>query len=114
MAVADGYTMKCLDMVSYLEVKLGKYTLIYTFYVVDLLDIDVVLGVQWLYSMGEIGFNYQTLTMNFKDSSGLRVVLRGMSIGEPRAVSTKRMEWIFHHGDVAYATKCLITTQKDS
>jgi hypothetical protein len=23
------------------------------------------------------------------------------------------MEWIFHHGDVAYAIECLITTQKD-
>jgi hypothetical protein len=51
--------------------------------------------------------------MSFRDASGSRVVLRGMSIGAPIAVSTKRMEWIFHHSDVAYATECLITTRKD-
>jgi hypothetical protein len=114
VAVADGYTMTCLDMIPDLEVKLGNYTLTDTFYVVDLSDTDVVLGVQWLYSLGEIGFNYQTLTMSFRDASGSRVVLRGMSTGAPRAVSTKRMERIFRHGDVAYAAECLITTRKDS
>jgi hypothetical protein len=114
VAVANGYTMSCLDMIPDLEVKLGNYTLTDTFYVVDLSDTDVVLGVQWLYSLGEIGFNYQTLTMSFRDASGSRVVLRGMSTGAPRAVSTKRMERIFHHGDVAYAAECWITTQKDS
>jgi hypothetical protein len=114
VAVADGYTMTCLDMIPNLEVKLGNYTLTDTFYVVELSDTDVVLGVQWLYSLGEIGFNYQTLTMSFRDASGSRVVLRGMSTGAPRAVSTKRMERIFRHGDVAYAAECLITTRKDS
>ena len=74
----------------------------------------VVLGVQWLYSLGEIGFNYQMLTMSFRDASGLRVVLRGMSTRAPRAISRKRMEWIFHHGDVAYTTECWITTRKDA
>jgi hypothetical protein len=56
--VADGYTMACLDMVPDIEIKLGNYTLTDTFYVVDLSDTDAVLGVQWLYSLGEIGFNY--------------------------------------------------------
>lgn len=73
-----------------------------------------MLGVQWLYSLGEIGFHYQTLTMSFRDTSGSRVVLRGMSTGAPQAVSGKRMEQIFRHGDVAYATECLMTTRKDS
>lgn len=35
VAVEDGYTMTCLDMVLDLEVKLGNYTLTNTFYVVD-------------------------------------------------------------------------------
>jgi hypothetical protein len=114
VAVANGYTMTCLDMIPDLEVKLGNYTMTNTFYVVDLSDTVVVLGVQWLYSLGEIGFNYQTLTMSFRDASGSRVVLRGMSTGAPRAVSAKWMERIFRHDDVAYATKCLTTTWKDS
>jgi hypothetical protein len=46
-AVVDGHTMECLDKVPDLEVKLGNYTVKDTFYVVDLFDTDVVLGVQW-------------------------------------------------------------------
>jgi hypothetical protein len=38
VAVVDGYTMTCLDMILDLEVKLGNYTLTDTFYVVDLVD----------------------------------------------------------------------------
>jgi hypothetical protein len=30
------------------------------------------------------------------------------------AMSAKRMERIFRHGDVAYAVECLITTKRDS
>jgi len=42
------------------------------------------------------------------------VVLRGMSSGAPRIVSTKQMEGIFSNGDIACATECLITTHKPS
>jgi hypothetical protein len=35
-------------------------------------------------------------------------------IGVPRIVSAKRMERILRHGEIAYVTKFLITTQKDS
>jgi hypothetical protein len=58
-----------------------------TFYIVDLSDTDVVLGVQWLYSLGKISTNYQTLKMSFKDANGTKVVLRGISLGAPRTVS---------------------------
>jgi hypothetical protein len=44
VVVADGHTMECLDIVPNLDMKLGNYTERDTFYVVDLLDIDVVLG----------------------------------------------------------------------
>jgi hypothetical protein len=94
--------------------KLGNYTVRDTFYVVDLSDIDVVLGVQWIITLGKITTNYQTLEMGFGDQDGKKFVLRGMSTGAPRTVSTKRMERIFRHGEVAYAAECLITTQKDS
>jgi hypothetical protein len=39
-------------------VTLGNYTLTNEFYVVDLVDTNVVLGVQWLYSLGDINMNY--------------------------------------------------------
>jgi hypothetical protein len=82
--------------------------------VVDLSDTDVVLGVQWMITLGKITTNYQTLEMGFRDCDGKKVVLRGMSTGAPRTVLTKRMERIFRHGEVAYVAECFITTWKDS
>ena len=81
-----------------------------TFYVVDLVDTDVVLGVQWLITLGNISTNYQTLEMGFRDSEGKKIVLRGMSIGPPRIVSVKRMERIFCHGEATYASSRRPTT----
>jgi hypothetical protein len=45
VVVADGHTMECLDRVPDLEVNLGNYTVRDTFYVVDLSDTYVVLGI---------------------------------------------------------------------
>jgi hypothetical protein len=45
VAVADGHTVECLDRVPDFEIRLGNYTVRDTFYVVDLSDTDVVLGV---------------------------------------------------------------------
>jgi hypothetical protein len=106
--------VECIDKVPDLEVKLGNYTVRDTFFVVDLSDIDVVLGVQWLITLGKITTNYQTLEMGFRDSEEKRIVLRGMLIGAPKTVSSKRMVRIFRHGEVAYVVECLITTRRDS
>jgi hypothetical protein len=90
VAVEDGHRVECLDKVPNLEMKLGKYTVRDTFYVVDLLDTDVVLGVQWMITLGKITTNYQTLEMGFRDPDG-KVFLRGMSTRPPMKVSSKRM-----------------------
>jgi hypothetical protein len=66
VAVAEGHTMECLDRVPNLEMKLGNYTVRDTFYVVDLSDTNVVLGVQWMITLGKITTNYQTLEMGFR------------------------------------------------
>jgi len=113
VAVADGHIVERLDRVPNLEMMLGNYTVRDTFHVFDLSNIDVVLGVQWMITLGKITTNYQTVEMGFRDQDGKQVVLRGMSTGAPRIVSSKRMERIFRHGEVAYVAEFLITTQKD-
>jgi hypothetical protein len=60
VVVADGHTVECLDRVPNLDMQLGNYTVRDTFYVVDILDINVVLGVQWMITLGKITTNYQT------------------------------------------------------
>jgi hypothetical protein len=102
-----------LDRVLDLDIKLGNYTVRDTFYVVHPSDMDVVLGFQWLITLGKITTNYQTLEMGFRDSVGKRTALRGMSTRALRIVSAKRMERIFRHGEVAYVVE-LITRKRDS
>jgi hypothetical protein len=82
--------MECLDRVPDLEIKLGNYTVRDTFYVVDLSDIDVVLGVQWMITLGKITTNYQTLETGFRDSDGKRVVLRACRQEHPRQFRPRR------------------------
>jgi hypothetical protein len=50
--------------------------------------------------------------LEFMAAYGRNVVLRGMDNDAPRIVSTKLMLGTFNHGDVAYETKCLITSHK--
>jgi hypothetical protein len=114
VTIVYGHTMECLDKVPDLEIKLGKYIVRDTFYVVELSNTYVVLGVHWMITLGKITTNYQNLEMGFRDSDGKRVVLRGKSTGTPVTVLAKRMERIFKHGEVAYVSECLITMQKDS
>jgi hypothetical protein len=114
VVVEDGYKMTYTKRIMGLEVTLGNYTLINEFYIMDLADIHVVLGVEWLYPLGDIQMNYKDMRMEFQDNYGQQVVLRGMSTSAPRIVSNQHMKSLFRHGDVAYTTKCLITMEKPS
>jgi len=48
VVVADGYKVMCTQRIRWLDVTLGNYTLTNEFYVVELADTNVVLGVQCL------------------------------------------------------------------
>lgn len=54
--------------------------------------------------------NYQVIEMEFRDSNGSKVVLRGMSNGVPQTISAKQMELVCNHGDCM--TEYLITNQE--
>ena len=61
-----------------MHVTIGDWTVTDTFYVVDVANTNVVLGFQWLFSVGEHIVNYQVPEMKFKGSAGKQVVLTGM------------------------------------
>jgi hypothetical protein len=109
--VAGGHTMPCDRYIPQMSLTLGRYSLTQDFYVMDLPDTNVILGVQWLSTLGPITTNYKTMEMSFNSEEGKRVTLKGMTENTPRVVSTKRMEVVFRHGDMAYATECLVVTQ---
>jgi hypothetical protein len=88
-------TMPCNRYIPGMKLTLGRHDLAQDFYVMDLPDTNIILGVQWLSMLGPITTNYKTMEMSFTEESGIKVVLRGMSGNTPRVVTTKRMEAIF-------------------
>ncbi|XP_026459667.1 uncharacterized protein K02A2.6-like [Papaver somniferum] len=64
--VANGARMTCEGRCLDLDYKLNKYGFKRTFYVLSLGGCDVVLGVQWLETLGPITWDFKHLTMDFK------------------------------------------------
>ena len=112
--MAGNHKMKCTQRIPRIQVQLGNYTLVDDFYVVDVPDTSIVLGVQWLYSIGKYSTNYQTLEMEFLAPGGKRVVLRGMPNEASGSATAKGMTTIFRHGDMTRTRKWSTPTQKTS
>jgi hypothetical protein len=79
-AVAGNHGMECTKWIPKLSISLGNYNLTYSFYVVNVSDMNIVLGVQWLFSIGKYSTDYRMMEMEFQGPDGKRVVLRGTPI----------------------------------
>jgi hypothetical protein len=111
--VVGGCTMPCDRYIPGNKLTLGRHDLAHDFYVMDLPDTNIILGVQWLSTLGPITTNYKTMVMSYKEESGKKVVLRGMTCNTTRVVTTKRMEAIFRREDIVYAVECEILVRAD-
>jgi hypothetical protein len=92
-----------------MRLTLGRYTLVQYFYVIGIPDTNIILGVQWIITLGPITTNYNTMEMSFNNEDGKRITLKGMTGKSPRVVTTKKMHAILRCEEVAYATECFIT-----
>ena len=68
------FSRKCHNI----KLSMGKYVLNSPMLSIPMGGVDVVLGVQWLQSLGTIAFNFQELFMKFS-SEGKEVELRGIA-----------------------------------
>lgn len=79
MLVLGARTMQCMRYVLALAVNMGMYTMTDHFFVVEIPDTNVVLGVQWLITQGKVTTDWDTLEMEWTDKkSGKHVMIRGM------------------------------------
>jgi hypothetical protein len=111
--VAGGSTMPCDRYISGMKLTLGRHELIKDVYVMDLPDTNIILGVQWLNTLGPITTNYKTMEMSFTEEGGRKVVLWGMTGNVAKVVTAKRMEAIFQREEIVYVVKCMIVTCMD-
>jgi hypothetical protein len=63
--VAGGSTMPYDRYIPGMKLTLGRHELVQDVYVMDLPDTNIILGVQWLNTLGTITTNYKTMEMSF-------------------------------------------------
>jgi hypothetical protein len=63
--VPGGSIMPCDSYIPGMKLTLGRHELLQDVYVMDLRDTNIILGVQWLNTLGPITTNYKTMEMSF-------------------------------------------------
>lgn len=91
VAVADGSKIGVCGKVSNLKWKFLNYEFKADFMVIPMGGYDVILGVQWLSTLGPITWDFKELEMSFKWLNR-RVMLHGIKPGSVREVKAKRVE----------------------
>ena len=85
-----------------MQVNNSDYIVKDNFYDVNVADENMVLGVQWMYSIREHSVNYDILQISFKDAKGKLVVLKGMNTYPSWVISMKSMRSVMRHGDIEW------------
>ena len=65
--LVSGYQTMMFHYVPELSVTMGTYTLTDHFFVVDIPDTNMILGVQWLITLGKVTADWKTLEMEWDD-----------------------------------------------
>eukprot|EP00253_Pinus_taeda_P009528 PITA_09528 len=89
-----------------LSVTMGTYTLTDHFFEADIPDTNVILGVQWLITLGKVTTDWKTLEMEWDDEkTGRHEKIQGQHTYLPQTVSAHRMEADFRKGDIEWAVE---------
>jgi hypothetical protein len=67
--IANGGTMKCGVRCENLKLQTGDYTLKTHMFSISMGVCDIVLGVEWIHTLGPITMDYQELYMSFTQDS---------------------------------------------
>ena len=82
-------TMQCMHYVPSLSITMGTYTLIYHFFVVDIPDTNVILGVQWLITFRKVTTDWENSQMEWVDrKSGKTQMIKYMHTYPSHTTST--------------------------
>ena len=88
--VANGGTINCSGKCHNIKLSIGEYVLTSPMLSIPMGGADVVLGVQWLQSLGTIAFNFQELFIKFS-TEGKEVELRGIEGKTGKIISSNSM-----------------------
>jgi hypothetical protein len=110
--IPGGHKMSCTKWIPNLEITMGNYSMTEDFFVVDIPDTNVVLGVQWIYFNGRCTTGQRTMEMKFTRPDGKKVVLWAMHRYPPKIVSSHNMEAVMRHDDIEWVVECFISNRE--
>jgi hypothetical protein len=107
--IANGGSMKCGGCCENARLQIDDYHLKSHMFAIDMGGCDIVLGADWLRTLGPILMDFKDLTMQF-DEEGHQYSFQGITVGSPEIISSHHMEKLLkkgHFGVIAklHATK---------
>jgi hypothetical protein len=88
--IVDGGTINCSGKCHSIKLTMGEYLLDSPMIAIQMGGVDVVLGVQWLQSLGTMALNFQELFMRFS-LEGKEIELRGIQGKPSKVISSNNM-----------------------
>jgi hypothetical protein len=95
--IANGGSMKCGGCCENVRLQIGDYHLKSHMFAIDMGGCDIVLGADWLRTLGPILMDFKYLTMQF-DKEGHQYKFQGITAGSPEIISSHRMEKLLKKG----------------
>jgi hypothetical protein len=101
--IANGGSMKCGGHCENVRLQISDYHLKSHMFAIEMGGCDIVLGADWLRTLGPILMDFQNLTMQF-DQGGHKYKFQGITVGSLEIISSHRMEKLLkkgHYGVIA-------------
>jgi len=101
--IANSGSMKCGGRCENVRLQIGDYHLKSHIFAIDMGGCDIVLGADWLRTLGSILMDFKALTMQV-NQEGHQYKFQGIIIGSPEVISSHRMEKLLkkgHYGVIA-------------
>jgi hypothetical protein len=95
--IADGGTINCLAKFHGINLNMGEYFLVSSVISIQMGSDDVVLGVQWLHSLGIVALNFQYIFMIFS-SDRKEIELKGIQEKPSKVISSNIMTNLLKKG----------------
>jgi hypothetical protein len=95
--IANGGSMKCGGHCENVHLQIGDYHLKSHMFSINMGGCDIVLGADWLRTLGPILMHFKELTMQF-DQEGHQYKFQGITVGSPKVISSHHMEKMFKKG----------------
>jgi hypothetical protein len=95
--IANGGSMKCGGCCENVCLQIGDYHLKSHMFSIDMGSCNILLGADWLRTLGPILMDFQNLTMKF-GQGGHQYKFQGINVGSPKVISSHRMEKLLKKG----------------